>query len=95
MKSELTMKNKIEFKKIALAVILILSFVFITWSFILAQCGIYQTNSGISETLVNTVLGSYVAYVIASFSEKNSRNKYGIDERGKSLKDSEGEKGDD
>lgn len=88
-------KKKIEFKKIALAIILFLSFGFITWSFILAQTGSYETNSGISETLVNVILGSYVAYVLASFSEKNSRNKYKVDEQGRSLNDSEGEKGDD
>lgn len=94
-KSNSTKKNKIEFKKLALAIIIFLSFGFITWSFVLAQSGNYQTNSDISETLVNVILGSYVAYVLASFSEKNSRNKYQVDEQGQPLRNSEGEKGDD
>lgn len=87
--------KKIEFKKITLSIILVLSFAFITWSYILAQNGSYQTNSEIAETLVNVVLGSYVVYVIGSFSEKNSRNKYQVDEQGRPLRNSEGEKGDD
>ena len=87
-------KKKREFKKVAFLAVLICCMGFLVWSYILATIGAYEVNEGISEALVHTVLGSFVAYVFASYSEKNSRNKYGVDEYG--YKRSEGgEKGDD
>ena len=87
-KKGLYMKKKREFKKIALTIILIFCIGFLVWSYILASIGSNEVNSQISEALVHTVLGSFVAYVLASYSEKNSRNKYGVNI------DKGGEKGD-
>lgn len=71
-------KQKYEFKKTAFLAVVIACMGFLTWSYILATIGAYQVNESLSEALVHTVLGSYVAYVTASFSEKNSRNKYSV-----------------
>lgn len=93
-KNNLNNKKSVEFKKIAFSVIVVACMGFLVWSYILATIGAYQVNEGISEALIHTVLGSYAAYVFASYSEKNSRNKYSI-----KLNDEpvykEGEKGDD
>ncbi len=86
------MKPKIEFKKIALIIILIFCMTCVVWSFILASVGAYEVNGNLAGTMFTCVVGSYVAYVLASFGEKNSRNKYDIDENGNKR---EGEKGDD
>lgn len=91
-------RKKTEFKKIVLAIILILAFGFVLWSYLLATFGNYEVNEGIANALIYTVVGAYISYVIASFGEKNSRNKYEIDENGnKRMKTYEkgGEKGDD
>lgn len=90
MSSKKKLKKNFEFKKIAFSAIVVSCMGFLVWSYILASVGAYQVNEGISEALIHTVLGSYVAYVLASYSEKNSRNKYGISETKQ-----EGEKGDD
>lgn len=83
-------KKNIEFKKKAFLCIVIACMGFLIWSYILASIGAYQVNESLSEALVHTVLGSYMAYVVASFGEKNSRNKYGI-----SNFEERGEKGED
>ena len=90
-------KKNIEFKKMAFLGVVIACMGFLIWSYILASVGAYQVNESLSEALVHTVLGSYVAYVVASLGEKNSRNKYGINENGNrvSKMQERGEKGDD
>ena len=87
-------KQKIEFKKLAFAIILILCFIFITWSYLLASFGDYEVNEGIATALIYTVIGTYASYALASYGEKNSRNKYNIDESG-NKRPERGEKGDD
>lgn len=86
------MKKKTEFKKIVLGIILVLCFGFVFWSYILASVGSYAVNEGIANALIYTVIASYVSYVVASFGEKNSRNKYDVDVNGNKRG---GEKGDD
>ncbi len=98
-------KKKTEFKKIVLAVILALCFGFVLWSYLLATFGIYEVNEGIATALIYTVVGAYVSYVLASYGEKNSRNKYEVDENGNKRTENArithethekgGEKGDD
>lgn len=89
------MKKKPEFKKIILGVILVLCFLFVVWSYILASVGGYEVNEGIATALIYTVVGAYVSYVLASYGEKNSRNKYDVDENGNKRMKEGGEKGDD
>ena len=89
------MKKKPEFKKIILGVILVLCFLFVVWSYVLASVGDYEVNEGIATALIYTVVGAYMSYVLASYGEKNSRNKYDIDENGNKRMKEGGEKGDD
>ena len=75
-----------------------LCFLFVVWSYVLASIGDYEVNEGIATALIYTVVGAYVSYVLASYGEKNSRNKYDIDENGnKRIEEVHegGEKGDD
>lgn len=95
-------KKKTEFKKVILAIILVLCFGFVLWSYLLATFGSYTVNDSIANALIYTVVGAYVSYVIASFGEKNSRNKYEVDENGNKRTENTrithgkgGEKGDD
>ena len=66
----------------------------VLWSFILASVGSYEVNDNLASTMFVSVVGTYVSYVLASYAEKNSRNKYNIDEYG-NKRMGEGEKGDD
>lgn len=86
--------NKAEFKKIVLGVILLCCFAFVVWSYLLATFGECDTNGDIATALIYTVVGAYASYVFASFGEKNSRNRYGIDETGNKRPEG-GEKGED
>ena len=88
------MRKKTEFKKVVLAIILIACFCFVLWSYLLATFGNMAVNEGIANALIYTVVGAYVSYVLASFGEKNSRNKYEVDENGNKRTEG-GEKGDD
>lgn len=90
-------KKRIEFKKIVLAIILIVSFSFVFWTYLLATFGNYSVNESTANALIYTVVGAYISYVLASFGEKNSRNKYEVDENGRKLAEAHegGEKGDD
>ena len=65
----------------------------VIWSFILASVGAYDVNEHLSGEMFVTVVGAYVSYVLASYGEKNSRNKYNIDEYGNERRRG-GEKGD-
>ena len=87
-------KRKTEFKKIFLLIVIIFCMVCVLWSFILASVGSYEVNDNLASTMFVSVVGTYVSYVLASYAEKNSRNKYNIDEYG-NKRMGEGEKGDD
>lgn len=87
-------KRKTEFKKIILLIVIIFCMVCVLWSFILASVGSYEVNDNLASTMFVSVVGTYVSYVLASYAEKNSRNKYNIDEYG-NKRMGEGEKGDD
>ena len=92
------MKNKPEFKKIALGIILSVCVGFVLWTYLLATFGAYEVNEGVASALIYTVIGAYASYTLASFGEKNSRNKYGVDIDGVKMNDftdCEGEKGDE
>ena len=77
------LKNKkTEFKKIALGIILSVCVGFVLWTYLLATFGAYEVNGGVASALIYTVIGAYASYALASFGEKNSRNKYGVDREG-------------
>ena len=86
-------RKRPEFKKIILLLIIIFCMICVVWSFVLATVGSYQVNDSLAGTMFAAVVGTYVSYVLASYGEKNSRNKYGVDENGK-TRVGRGEKGD-
>lgn len=69
-------KKKIEYKKIALAFIVLFSVLFISLGRIAELLGIY-IDSSVDQALVYAILGSYVSYCLASASDKFGMNKYG------------------
>ncbi len=86
-------RKRPEFKKIMLLIIISFCMMCVVWSFVLASVGSYGVNENLSGEMFVTVVGAYVSYVLASYGEKNSRNKYNIDEYG-NKRTGEGEKGD-
>ena len=86
-------RKRPEFKKIMLLIIISFCMMCVVWSFILASVDSYEVNENLSGEMFVTVVGAYVSYVLASYGEKNSRNKYNIDEYG-NKRTGEGEKGD-
>ena len=60
---------------------------FVLWTYLLATFGAYEVNGGVASALIYTVIGAYASYALASFGEKNSRNKYGVDRDGTSRED--------
>lgn len=74
-------KKKLEFAKIIAVWILIVMTLSCTTSYVLS----YLDKNPVSELsgiIVSTGMGYLVSYAIKSVVEKNSRNKYGIDEMG-------------
>ena len=84
--------KKIETKKILAVILIICGIIWVSTSYILAAFDIYTTNESISTEVVRSIIGVYLGYCLTSFAEKNSRNKYSIDEYGCKIKD--GDKGD-
>ena len=68
--------KKIEYKKIALAVIVIFSLLYVAVGRLLAVADII-VDSASDVALINAILGSYVAYCIASATDKRHIAKYG------------------
>lgn len=79
------MKKKIETKKILAIIIIVFGLVWVSSSYVLAAMDIYQTNENVSSAVVISIIGVYLSYCMASFSEKNSRNKYNINENGEPI----------
>ena len=48
-------------------------------------------NETVTVALITTILGTVIGYFVKSFNEKNSRNKYGVDEFGEKIKKSKSE----
>lgn len=70
------MKRKIEYKKIALAVIVLFAIFYIVAGRVLAVFDIV-VDSASDVALIYTILGSYVAYCTASATDKRHIAKYG------------------
>ncbi len=69
-------KRKIEYKKIALAFIVLFSVLFISIGRIAELFGLL-IDSSVDTALVYTILGSFASYCIASASDKYAMNKFG------------------
>ena len=73
------MKRKhIEYKKIALAFIVLFSVLFISTGRIAELAG-FDIDSSVDTALVYVILGAYAAYCTASATDKYGMNKYGVD----------------
>ena len=74
-KKKLTISHKL------IITLLVVSIVWVSASYVLAALG-KEALQELSSTVVSVLIIGLVAYFIKSFGEKNSRNKYGIDENG-------------
>lgn len=68
--------KKVEYKKIALAVIVVFAVAFIATGRILSAVGVV-VDSTVDEAFVYAILGAYVAYCTASATDKHNISKYG------------------
>ena len=73
--------KKLTFSQKLLLVLLSISAIWVTWSYILATIGREPVES-LAIAIVSTLILGLLAYFIKSFGEKNSRNKYKVDECG-------------
>lgn len=75
-------KNKnLTFSQKLILLLLATSIIWVTWSYILATIGREPVES-LAIAIVSTLILGLLAYFIKSFGEKNSRNKYKVDECG-------------
>ena len=83
---------KLTFSQKLILLLLATSIIWVTWSYILATIGREPVES-LAIAIVSTLILGLLAYFIKSFGEKNSRNKYKVDECGipYALKETEGE----
>lgn len=77
-------RKKPEYKKVIVLLIFLMSLGAVTGSYFLAWKGL-NSNEGVTVAVITTLLGAICAYCLASFGEKNSRNKYHVDENGEPL----------
>lgn len=77
-------KCPMEFKKKLLIAIVVGTFFCIAASYVLSAFGM-DPVSDIAVQMIVTCLGAVVGYLIATVTEKNSRNKYGIDKNGNPI----------
>lgn len=74
-------KRPMEFKKKLLIWATAATSACIAASYILSACGL-EPVSEVAVSMIETCLGAIIGYCIATFGEKNSRNKYGLDRNG-------------
>lgn len=77
-------KKKREFSKFLVVWAIVLTSVCIGISYLLALLD-HDACSDITVSVVTTCVAIAVAYEAKSFGEKNSRNKYGVDENGHKI----------
>lgn len=82
--SKQTKKKKKEFSKILVVWALVLTTLCIAISYILSFTN-HDTASDVTVAVASACIAIAVAYEAKSFGEKNSRNKYGIDQNGNKL----------
>lgn len=74
------MKKHIEFKKIALGLIVVFALAFISIGRIAELFGAV-VDSSVDTALVYAVIGAFASYCIASATDKYGMNKFGLGER--------------
>ena len=62
-------------------VLICASMTWVTWSYVLASFG-KDPVENLAIAIVSTLIVALLAYFVKSFGEKNSRNKYKVDENG-------------
>ncbi|MBO5036554.1 MAG: hypothetical protein J6B51_05825 [Clostridia bacterium] len=70
------MKRKIEYKKVAFALVCIFALAYISVGRIFSICGI-SVDPSTDTALIYVVLGAYAAYCTASAVDKHNISKYG------------------
>lgn len=73
--------HKFEFSKFVVVWVLVVTTGSVWKSYSLASHGLDPVE-GLAETIVTSLAVIVVTYCIKSLGEKNSRNKYGVDENG-------------
>lgn len=73
-------KIKIEFTKILVITIILITSRWIELTYKLAQQGKEQIAENLSMTIASVILGTIITYALKSYGEKNSKNKYNIEE---------------
>ncbi len=81
-KSKKAKWKKIEFSKLIIIAIFVLCSRWVELTYRLAMADKGQIAEQLAIAIVTTILGSIIAYSLKSFGEKNSRNKYKVEEKG-------------
>jgi type III secretory pathway component EscU len=75
----------VEFGKIILAIYAISCIVWISMDYLRAFLNSTEINSTVTIAMVSSLVVAILGYYGKSFSEKNSRNKYNVDENGNPI----------
>lgn len=74
-------KKSLSYSQKLLLVLICVSTAWVTWSYVLASLG-KDPVENLAIAIVSTLIVALLAYFVKSFGEKNSRNKYKVDENG-------------
>ena len=74
-------KKTLSYSQKLLLVLICVSTAWVTWSYVLASLG-KDPVENLAIAIVSTLIVALLAYFVKSFGEKNSRNKYKVDENG-------------
>lgn len=74
-------KKTLSYSQKLLLVLICASMAWVTWSYVLASLG-KDPVENLAIAIVSTLIVALLAYFVKSFGEKNSRNKYKVNEDG-------------
>lgn len=74
-------KKSLSYSQKLLLVLMCVAMAWVTWSYVLASLG-KDPVENLAIAIVSTLIVALLAYFVKSFGEKNSRNKYKVDENG-------------
>ena len=74
-------KKSLSYSQKLMLVLICASMAWVTWSYVLASLG-KDPVENLAIAIVSTLILGLLAYFVKSFGEKNSRNKYKVDENG-------------
>lgn len=75
------MKKSYTFTQRVISILMVVSVIWVTWSFVLATIG-KEPVENLSIAIVSTLIIALLGYFVKNLGEKNSRNKYKVDENG-------------